>query len=154
MAAAGARAYPVAVVGNAPSLIRAAAPLVRAAAGAARNSTVRAAAANVARRLDPMGGGATRATFAPAALRVERWRAVRAGERVDQTAVTMWFGEGPALPRPGGSDSLRGVARVGAGVLGAAALAAMTAIAARREAERGRVIEGVARPAVESPGDR
>lgn len=98
-------AYPVGVAINTPSVLRVAAPLVRAAAGAARSSTVRAAAGSVARRLD---AGAARTPFVPAAMRVERWRAVRAGERVDQTAVTLWFGEGPALPRPGGNDSLRG----------------------------------------------
>ncbi|HSP65886.1 MAG TPA: hypothetical protein VLO10_06820, partial [Candidatus Deferrimicrobium sp.] len=51
-------------------------------------------------------------------------------------AITVWFGQGPALPGPGGGDALRSAVRIGGGVIGAAARAAMTVIAARREEQR------------------
>ena len=50
--------------------------------------------------------------------------------------MTVWFGQGPSLPGPGGGDALRSAVRIGGSVLGAAALAAMTVIAARREEQR------------------
>ncbi|HEY7926727.1 MAG TPA: hypothetical protein VIG86_04800 [Candidatus Dormibacteraeota bacterium] len=118
---------------NAPSVLRVAGPLAR--------------AANTAlRRLDAAsqtGHGGDRHPLAPAALRVERARSRRSGERADQTAVTVWFGQGPSLPAPG-NDTLRGAVRIGGGLLGAAALAAMTVIAARREEARTRVIDAPA----------
>ena len=71
----------------------------------------------------------------PAAIRIERSRSQTGPDNGSQTAVTMWFGEGPALPGVGhGNQALRGVMKVGVGVLGAAALAALTAVAAQREA--------------------
>jgi hypothetical protein len=122
--------YPVRVAVNAPSVLRMAGPLARAASAALR-------------RLEatPLTGHrADRHPLAPAALRVERARSHRGGERADQTAVTVWFGRGPSLPSPG-TDPVRSAARIGGGLLGAAALAAMTVIAARREEERTRVID-------------
>jgi hypothetical protein len=83
-------------------------------------------------------------------VRVERARSNRPGERADQTAITVWFGEGPSLPVPGGSNAMRGAVRLGTGLLGAVALAALTAIAARREESRTRVVEAPS-PAVPVP---
>jgi hypothetical protein len=132
---------------SAPAMLRAAGPLARAAAGAVRLSSARSAAwgsaaAAVLRRVDtPPSGRAERHPLTPAAVRVERARSHRHGERSDQTAVTVWFGEGPALPGPGSGDALRSAMRISSGVVGAAALAALTAIAARREEARTRVID-------------
>jgi hypothetical protein len=55
--------------------------------------------------------------------------------------VTVWFGQGPSLPVPGGGDSVRNAMRLTTGVVGAAALAALSVIAARREEQRARVID-------------
>ena len=71
----------------------------------------------------------------PAAVRIERARSTGNGVTSEQTALTLWFGEGPALPAPGQS-AVRSAARLGAGVAGALALAALTAVAARREEQR------------------
>ncbi len=79
--------------------------------------------------------------LSPAAVRVERTRSQGNGTRSSQSAVTVWFGHGPALPAPGASDSLRSAMRIGTGVLGAAALAAMSVIAARREESRAKVMD-------------
>ena len=43
--------------------------------------------------------------LAPAAVRVERTSARRGDESADQTAITVWLGEGPSLPVPGVSRS-------------------------------------------------
>jgi hypothetical protein len=125
-----------------PSL-RIAGPLARAAAAAARHGTIRAATQAAMRRLDSAGG--ERHPLAPAAVRVERARSRGNGARADQTAVTVWFGQGPALPVPGGSEAIRSAVRIGGSMLGAAALAAMTVIAARREEARARIVDGSAR---------
>lgn len=132
---------------GAPSLLRSSAPLARAALAITRRPSVRALAKAATRRLDAAPGARTgeRHPMMPAAVRVERARSRRDGETAEQTAVTLWFGEGPALPSPGGS-TMRTALRLGGGLLGAAALAAMTAIAARREEARGTVIEAPVRP--------
>lgn len=133
-------------------MIRAAAPLVRAAAGAARSSTLRGAATSALRHLERPSPSVTpaRHPLTPAALRFERSRSVRHGERTDQTAVTVWFGEGPSLPGAAAGGMLRSAMRMGTGVLGAAALAAMSVIAARKEENRARVIDAPT-PAVPVP---
>jgi len=77
-----------------------------------------------------LAGSSSRHPMAPAAVRVERSRVRRRHEEGEQLAVTMWFGEGPALPAPGGGFG-RGAVRVGAGVLSAAVLAAATTYATR-----------------------
>ncbi|MDQ6848312.1 MAG: hypothetical protein M3019_12155, partial [Candidatus Dormibacteraeota bacterium] len=82
-------------------------------------------------------------------VRVERARARGNGTRTDHTAITVWFGQGPSLPGAG-TDVMRSAVRIGTGVLGAAALAAMTAIAARREEQRSKVIDAPT-PAVPIP---
>ncbi len=123
-------------------MLRAAGPLARAVAGMARTSTMRSAAAAALRRLDAAPSpAAERHPLTPAAVRIERARSQRHGERADQTAVTVWFGQGPSLPVPGGADAVRSAMRISTAVLGAAALAAMTVIAARREEGRTRVID-------------
>lgn len=128
---------------NAPAMLRAAGPLARAAAGAVRTSTMRSAATAALRRLDAAPARrADRHPLTPAAVRFERARSHRQGERAEQTAVTVWFGEGPSLPGPASGDGMRSAMRITTGVLGAAALAALTAIAARREEARTRVIDG------------
>jgi len=73
----------------------------------------------------------------PAAVRVERSRLrTRRGEVGDQTALTLWFGEGPALPGPSGtSRAARIVARAALAVVGAAAIGAVGVLASH-EAER------------------
>jgi hypothetical protein len=73
---------------------------------------------------------ASRHPMAPAAVRVERTRVRKRNSDAEQVAVTMWFGEGPALPAAGGRLG-RGAVRVGAGVLSAAAVAAATTLASR-----------------------
>jgi len=74
----------------------------------------------------------------PAAVRIERSRVHGEGGVVaDQTALTMWFGEGPGLS----GISVRGRAtrvavRTLAGVAAAVAIGAASAIVARQEAGR------------------
>ena len=133
------RGYPVRRAANAPSVLRMAGPLARAANSALRRF-------DTVSQPDRRG---ERHPLVPAALRVERARSNRGGERAEQTALTVWFGQGPSLPSPG-SDQVRSAVRIGGGLLGAAALAAMTVIAARREETRTRVIEAPA-PAVPHP---
>lgn len=74
----------------------------------------------------------------PAAVRIERSR-IHGGDGViaEQTALTMWFGEGPGLS----GISVRGratrvAARTLAGVAAAVALGAASAFVARQEANR------------------
>jgi hypothetical protein len=78
-----------------------------------------------------LAGATPRHPMAPAAVRVERSRVRRRHEEAEQVAVTMWFGEGPSLPAPGGSRLGRGAMRVGVGVVSAAAVAAATTLASR-----------------------
>ena len=82
--------------------------------------------------------GALLHAVSPAAVRVERSRVRHPGGSADQTAVTMWFGSGPALPGAAtfSAPALRAALRITAGVIGAAALGAMTVVAAHREAAR------------------
>lgn len=96
----------------------------------------------------------TRHPLVPAAIRVEHGRMRRGLDRGDQTAVTMWFGEGPALPSPGQGSSplLRTAVRIGAGALAAAAVAAAATAAARLEEPR--VVEGTASAVPEDPDQR
>jgi hypothetical protein len=74
----------------------------------------------------------------PAAVRIERSRVHgEDGLIADQTAMTMWFGEGPSLS----GISVRGRAtrvavRTLAGVAAAVALGAASALVARQEASR------------------
>ncbi|MGD1052983.1 MAG: hypothetical protein ABR950_04055 [Candidatus Dormibacteria bacterium] len=76
----------------------------------------------------------------PAAVRVERTSARRGGESADQTAITVWLGEGPPLPVPGISRSpWRTAAGVGITLIGAAAVAAASTLAAQREQDRRRL---------------
>ncbi len=119
-------------------MLSVAGPLARAAAGSTRGSALLSAATAALRRLESPAATAPvqRHPLAPAALRVERARSHGSGTRAEQTAITVWFGQGPALPGPGGGDALRSAMRIGGSVLGAAALAAMTVIAARREEQR------------------
>lgn len=126
---------------NAPSVLRAAGPLARAAAAAARHQSLRTAAGALLGGSDAPPSAAERHPLVPAALRVERARSHRNGEKAEQTAITVWFGQGPSLPVPGGGDAVRSAMRIGTSLLGAAALAALTVIAARREEERTRVID-------------
>lgn len=138
--AAARRGYPVAVASSTPAMLRVSAPLIRAAAGAVPGSALRTAANSALRWIDAGGPALRGHQLAPAALRIERASSRHRAGRSKHTAVTIWFGEGPRLPAPGGGDRLRSAARIGSGVLGAAALAAMTVVAARREQER-RVID-------------
>lgn len=87
--------------------------------------------------------------LAPAAVRVERTSARRGDESADQTAITVWLGEGPSLPVPGVSRSpWRTAAGVGITLIGAAALAAASTLAAQREQDRRRL---AARPVAALP---
>jgi hypothetical protein len=121
-----------------PAVLRVAGPLARMAAGATRGSSLVSAASAALRRLDAAPSQAReRHPLSPAAVRVERARSHGNGTRAEQTAITVWFGQGPSLPGPGaGGDALRSAVRIGGSVIGAAALAAMTVIAARREEQR------------------
>ncbi len=74
----------------------------------------------------------------PAAVRVERSR-VRAGNGVvaDQTAMTFWFGEGPALPGfPTRGHASRTAVRTLVGFAAAVAIGAAGAFVASQEARR------------------
>jgi hypothetical protein len=76
-----------------------------------------------------------RPALAPAAVRVERSRDRTGGG--GQTAITVWFGEGPALPGvPPSRSPWRMLAGLGATLAGAAALAAATTVVADREERR------------------
>jgi hypothetical protein len=84
--------------------------------------------------------------LAPAAVRVERSHLRTDGAKADQTALTVWLGNGPNLPGPTlQGSSARFVVRTAAVLVGAVALGAMGAIAAHREAERLRGVTPVAR---------
>ncbi|MHB8718572.1 MAG: hypothetical protein ACYDAC_06740 [Candidatus Dormibacteria bacterium] len=113
------------------TLIRGSLPAARTALALAREGHVR--------DLLRLADGAIREVGAtpgmPAAVRIERARSTGGGGSSEQTAVTLWFGQGPSLPSPGG-PTVRSAARIGAGVVGAVALAALTAVAARREEQR------------------
>lgn len=136
------RAILSAMASMGPAMLRTAGPLARAAVGAARGSTIRAASAAALRRLEaPPPGTAASHPLTPAAVRVERARSHGHGDGAEQTAVTVWFGQGPSLPVPGGGDSVRNAMRLTTGLVGAAALAALSVIAARREEQRARVID-------------
>lgn len=79
-----------------------------------------------------LGGAPVRHPMAPAAVRIERTRSRGLRGEAEQMAVTMWFGDGPSLPAPGGGRFPRGAAaRIGAGVVSAAAVAAASALVAR-----------------------
>jgi hypothetical protein len=117
---------------------------------------------------------ASRHPLAPAAVRIERSRVRKRNSDAEQVAVTMWFGEGPALPSAGGRLG-RGAVRVGAGVLSAAAVAAATTLASRLaerpaaarlgagaararlaegSADGGRLAEEAPTPRLPAPGDQ
>ena len=68
----------------------------------------------------------------PAAIRVERSSARTHRGQSRQTALTVWFTEGPALPGPASGLSVRTVAGV-AGLVGVVALGALGVMAAQRE---------------------
>ncbi|MGC8460533.1 MAG: hypothetical protein ACP5OR_01625 [Candidatus Dormibacteria bacterium] len=81
----------------------------------------------------------------PAAIRVERSHSVRGG---DQTALTVWFGDGPSLPGPDGiSGRSRGATvRLGAQVIGAIALSVATVLIGEWDrARRTQVIDAPSR---------
>jgi len=82
--------------------------------------------------------GSPRHPLVPAAVRVERSRVRNGqGDVGDQTALTLWFGEGPQLPAATlGGRVPRAVARTALAMAAAAAFGAMAAIATQREAER------------------
>jgi len=83
--------------------------------------------------------GADRHPLAPAAIRVERTKSRRGGESAEQTAITFWFVEGPQLPAPGLSRTATGwrsAAGLGMTLVGAAALAVASSLAAQREEQR------------------
>jgi hypothetical protein len=89
--------------------------------------------------------------LAPAAVRVERTSARRGAEKADQTAITVWLGQGPSLPVPGLSRSpWRVAAGVAMTLVGAAAVAAASTLAAQREQQRrlaaARPVEALAGP--------
>ncbi len=91
-------------------------------------------------RLPFLLADSARHPLSPAAVRIERTR----GRDADQTAVTVWFQEGPQLPAlDSGGAPRRGAGhsalRIGAGVLGMAALAAATTAAARLQSDQPRV---------------
>jgi hypothetical protein len=74
----------------------------------------------------------------PAAIRIERSTARSDRGRARQTALTVWFSEGPALPGPASSGpSTRTLAGAVAGLVGVAALGALGVIAAQRQPRLG-----------------
>ena len=70
----------------------------------------------------------------PAAIRVERTTAKYEGGTSRQSALTVWFSEGPALPGPAPSGpSARTVAGAVAGIVGVVALGALGVMAAQQQ---------------------
>lgn len=70
----------------------------------------------------------------PAAIRVERTTARVEGGTSRQSALTVWFTEGPALPGPASSGpSARTVAGALAGIVGVVALGALGVMAAQQQ---------------------
>jgi hypothetical protein len=101
----------------------------------------------VARTLVDMGSAMARRTplhlddrrhpLAPAALRVERSTARTDRGIANQTALTVWFGEGPPLPSVvNGGTSMRTVVGTVAGLAGVVALGALGFIASQRDVRR------------------
>jgi hypothetical protein len=93
--------------------------------------------------------------LAPAAVRVERTRARGGSGVTEQTAVTLWFGDGPALPAVGGTESSpwKAAAGLGATLAGVAVMAAASTLAAQREEQR-RIARARVLPALERAGTR
>ena len=85
-----------------------------------------------------------RHSLTPAAIRVERTTARYEGGQSRQSALTVWFTEGPALPgaAPAG-PSARTVAGTVAGIVGVVALGALGVMAAQQQPRlvRGRVVQ-------------
>ena len=76
----------------------------------------------------------------PAAIRVERTTAKYEGGTSRQSALTIWFTEGPALPGPApAGPSARTVAGAVAGIVGVVALGALGVLAAQQQP---RLVEG------------
>lgn len=70
----------------------------------------------------------------PAAIRMERSTAKYEGGTSKQSALTVWFGEGPALPGPApAGPSARTVAGAVAGIVGVVALGALGVMAAQQQ---------------------
>lgn len=70
----------------------------------------------------------------PAAIRVERTTAKYEGGTSRQSALTVWFSEGPALPGPApAGPSARTVAGAVAGIVGVVALGALGVLAAQQQ---------------------
>lgn len=70
----------------------------------------------------------------PAAIRVERTTARYEGGASRQSALTVWFSEGPALPGAAPSGpSARTVATTVAGIVGVVALGALGVMAVQRQ---------------------
>jgi hypothetical protein len=89
--------------------------------------------------------------LAPAALRVERTKARGGSGVTEQTAVTLWFGEGPELPVLGRDNSpWKTAAGLGVTLAGVAAMAAVSTLAAQRE-ERLRLARARVVPIPERP---
>jgi hypothetical protein len=90
----------------------------------------------------------------PAAVRIERSRVRSGGEVVaDQTALTMWFGDGPDLPgisTRGRNQATRVAVRTLVGFVAAIALGAAGAAVARQEAAR---LEGRPKLLLGEPGE-
>jgi hypothetical protein len=75
-----------------------------------------------------------RHALTPAAIRVERTTARYEGGESRQSALTVWFSEGPALPGPApAGPSARTVANTVAGIVGVVALGALGVMAAQRQ---------------------
>jgi hypothetical protein len=87
--------------------------------------------------------------LAPAAVRVERTRAHGGNGVTEQTAVTLWFGDGPELPTVGRESSpWKTAAGLGVTLAGVAAMAAASTLAAQRE-ERRRIAQARVVPVLE-----
>jgi hypothetical protein len=90
----------------------------------------------------------------PAAVRIERSRVHAEGEVVaEQTALTLWFGDGPDLPgisTRGRSQATRVAVRTLVGFVAAVALGAAGAVVARQEAAR---LEGGPKLLLGQPGE-
>jgi hypothetical protein len=124
----------------AAEVVRLRGPLVVPAARlAARLVTIagRPGAAAALRLAAGFGDDRRRSGVLPAAVRVERSRSRgRRGEVAEQTALTLWFGEGPSLPAPGLGNRGMVVAGTALALAGAAAVGAAGYFASQREAAR------------------
>ena len=119
-----------ALLAAAPAVVRALRRSAPGVAGPAVGAALGSLGGELARL--PLLTGEPRHPLRPAAVRIERAHSRGRRGSAEQTAVTVWFGEGPSLPSVApGRSTAQTVLRIGAGLIGLAAVAAATGATAR-----------------------